>query len=194
MRMLKKVLKWLAIFVVTLVVLLVVLVNSSFMIKMAADKFAPDYNITYSDISGNVFTGITIDGITYNKQPLVSKIKFHLDPSQLLYKTVKVNTIALDGVNVDTIKTLAASFKTDEAEPKPVENNESTPFPLKIKVATAHITVLPFKEQGIAFEKVALDAEDIFYAADEVGVDSLSLKLDTDVTQLNLKASLDDGI
>ncbi len=194
MRMLKKVLKWLAIFVVTLVVLLVVLVNSSFMIKMAADKFAPDYNITYSDISGNVFTGITIDGITYNKQPLVSKIKFHLDPSQLLYKTVKVNTIALDDVNVDTIKALADSFATDESEPKPEENNESAPFPLKIKVATAHITVSPFKEQGIAFKKVALDAEDIFYAADEVGVDSLSLKLDTDVTQLNLKASLDDGI
>ncbi len=194
MRMVKKVLKWLAILVVTLVALLVVLVNSSFVIKMAADKFAPDYNITYSDIRGNVFTGITIDGLAYNKQPLVSKIRFHLDPSQMLYKTVKVNTIALDGVNVDTIKTLAASFETDEAEPKPVENNESTPFPLKIKVATAHITVSPFKEQGIAFEKVALDAEDIFYAADEVGVDSLSLKLDTDVTQLNLKASLDDGV
>ncbi len=194
MRSITKVLKWLAIFVVTLVVLLVVLVNSSFVIKMAADKFAPDYNITYSDIRGNVFTGITIDGLAYNKQPLVSKIRFHLDPSQLLYKTVKVNTIALDGVNVDTIKTLAASFETDEAEPKPVENNESTPFPLKIKIATTHITVSPFKEQGIAFKKVILDAEDIFYAADEVGVDSLSLKLDTDVMQLNLKASLDDGV
>ncbi len=194
MRMVKKVLKWLAIFVVLLVVLLVVLVNSSFVIKMATDKFAPDYNITYSDISGNVFTGITIDGLAYNKAPLVSKVKFHLDPSQLLYKTVKVNTIALDGVDVDTIKALAASFATDVPEPEPAESNESAPFPLKIKVATAHITVSPFKEQGVAFEKVALDAEDIFYAADEVGVDSLSLKLGTDVAQLNLQASLDDGI
>ncbi len=194
MRMVKKVLKWLAIFVVTLVALLVVLVNSSFVIKMAADKFAPDYNITYSDIRGNVFTGITIDGLAYNRKPLVSKVKFHLDPSQMLYKTVKINTIALDDVNIDTIKALAASFATDEAEPKPAESNESAPFPLKIKVATVHVAVSPFKEQGIAFEKVALDAEDIFYAADEVGVDMLSLKLDTDVTRLNLQASLDDGI
>ena len=194
MRTVKKVLKWLVTFIVLLVVLLVVLVNSSFVVKIAVDKFAPDYNITYSDIRGNVFTGITIDGLAYNKQPLVSKIMFHFDPSQLLYKTVKVNTFALDGVKVDTIKALADAFATDEAEPKSVKSNDNTPFPLNIKVAKAHITVSPFMEQGIVLEAMAFDAENIFYAANEADVDSLSFKLNSNVVQLNLQASLDDGV
>lgn len=171
---------------VVLIVLIVFAANSSWLIKKVADKFAPEYKISYKDITGNLFTGVTIAGLKFNKAPITTAIRFSWDPSRLLYKRVQVNSITLEDVDVDTIKALIASF------PKSAEDNSSSaPFPLVVNVDKIHVTVNPFEEQGISFEKTAVDIKDLSYAADSIEVGSLKADIETGVAKLELDASLE---
>ena len=184
---LKRVLYGFLIFLVILIIAIVVVANSSWLIKKAADKFAPDYNITYDDITGNVFTGVKISGLKFDGKTLSKNVKFLWNPSKILYKRVAINEISVHALDVDVVKALIASFPSSD------DNSTSEPLPIVILVDKVHLDVKPFEEQGIMFSKTVLDAEDIKYASDELDIENLALKLDTNVTKIILKASLDDG-
>ena len=87
---------------VVLVVAIVVAANSSFVIKKVADIFAPDYKISYDDITGNVFTGVNIAGLKFDGQTMTKNIKFSWNPSKILYKRVAINEISGEDLDVDT--------------------------------------------------------------------------------------------
>jgi translocation and assembly module TamB len=184
----KKFIYSLFIFFVVLVVAIVVAANSSYVIKKVADIFAPEYKISYDDITGNVFTGVNIAGLKFDNKEITKNIKFSWNPSKILYKRVAINEISGDDLDVDTVKELIASF------PKSVDDNSSSsPLPVVITVDKIHLSINPFVEQGISIEKTLLDIKDVTYASDEVSVENLFLKVDTNVTDLVLSASLNDG-
>jgi len=186
MRSLKKIFYSVLIFVVLLLVAIVVAANSSFVIKKAADTFAPDYKISYDDISGNVFTGVKISELKFDEKTLTKNIKFSWNPSKILYKRVAVNEISVEALDIDVLKALIASFPSDD-------NSSSEPLPLVILVDKVHVDVKPFEEQGILISQTLLDVEDVMYASDEIGIERLMLKVDTNVSNVLLEASLDDG-
>ncbi|MEA3433882.1 MAG: translocation/assembly module TamB domain-containing protein [Campylobacterota bacterium] len=183
----KKVLYSFLIFFVVLIVAIVFAANSSWVIKKAADKFAPDYKISYDDITGNVFTGVNISGLKFDNKTLTKNIKFSWNPSKILYKRVAINEISVEALDVDVVKALIDSFPTSD------DNSTSEPLPVVILVDKVHLDVNPFEEQGILISKTLLDVEDVMYASDEIGIDHLMLKADTNVTNVLLEASLDDG-
>jgi len=184
----KKIIYSILIFFVLLVIAIVVATNSSFVIKKVADIFAPDYKISYDDITGNVFTGVNIAGLKFDGQNITKNIKFSWNPSKILYKRVAINEISGEDLDVDVVKALIASF------PKTVDDNSSSsPLPVVITVDKVRLSVKPFEEQGITIEKTILEVDDVTYASDSVSVDKLFLKVDTNVTDLVLYASLDDG-
>ena len=79
------------------------------------------------------------------------------------------------------------SLKTEE------DNSTSSPLPVVITVDKVRLSVKSFVEQGITIEKTVLDVDDVTYASDGISVDKLFLKVDTNVTDLVLYASLDEG-
>jgi len=184
---LKKIFYSFLIFFVVLIVAIVFAANSSFIIKKAADAFAPDYKISYDDITGNVFTGVKISELKFDGETLTKKITFSWNPSKILYKRVAINEISVEALDVDVVKALIDSFPTSE------DNSSSAPLPVVILVDKVHVDVQPFEEQGILISKTVLDVEDVTYANDEIGIDRLMLQLDTNVTNVSLEASLDDG-
>jgi translocation and assembly module TamB len=167
--------------------MIVVAANSSFVIKKAADHFAPEYGISYKDITGNIFTGVKIDDLKFKNLQISKQIKFSWNPSKILYKRIAISEVRGENIDVDAIKALIASFPGSE------ENESTAPFPLVITVGKVYVSVNPFTEQNITFEKTLLEAEDILYANDEVEVGDLHLQLDTSVADLKLQASLEDG-
>jgi translocation and assembly module TamB len=186
MPSLKKVFYSFLIFFVLLIVAIVFAANSSWVIKKAADKFAPDYKISYDDITGNVFTGVKISGLKFDDKMLTKNITFSWNPSKILYKRVAINEISVEALDVDVVKALIASFPSDD-------NSTSEPLPIVVLVDKVHVSVNPFEEQGILISKTILDVEDVMYASDEIGIDNLMLKADTNITNVLLEASLDDG-
>lgn len=183
----KKVFYSFLIFFVVLIVIIVFAANSSFVIKKAVDTFAPDYKISYDDITGNVFTGVKISELKFDGETLTKKIRFSWNPSKILYKRVAINEISVEALDVDVVKALIDSFPTSE------DNSSSAPLPVVILVDKVHIDVKPFDEQGIFISKTVLDVEDVMFANDEIGIDHLMLQLDTNITNVLLEASLDDG-
>jgi len=177
---------FLTVFIV-LMAALVVAANSSFVIKKAADAFAPDYNITYRDITGNILTGVKIDGLAYSGREIARRIRFSWNPSKILYRRIAVSEIRVEHIDVDAVKALIASFPASD-------NNESSkPFPLVVAAGRVYVSVDPFSEQNISIEKTVLEAKNIVYAADSIEVGDFNLNLDTSVTDMKLHASLEDG-
>lgn len=182
----KKIFYAFLIFFVVLIVAIVFATNSSWVIKKAADAFAPEYKISYDDIRGNLFTGVKIDNLKFDGKILSSKITFSWNPSKILYKRVAINKISVESLDVDVVKALIASFPSDD-------NSSSAPLPVVILVGKVHVNVKPFEEQGILFSKTILDVKDVMYANDAIGIAHLKLQVDTNITSVLLEVSLEDG-
>jgi len=165
--------------------------NSPLVIKKVADSFAPDYNITYSRIYGNALTGIEIDDLAYNKEPLAEHIALRWNPNGLVKKKIIVSKLEIEKANVDTIKTLIASFPADEN--KSNESNSSEPFTFEVGVHHAALSVEPFIEQGITVSSVILDIKGVVYSNKGLNIGSLSLEADSNVTDIVLHADMKDG-
>ena len=169
-----------------LVISIVVAANSSFVIKKAADMFAPEYKISYDDIRGNIFTGVKISGLKFEDKVLTKNILFSWNPSKILYKRIAINKVGVEALDVDVLKALIASFPSED-------NSTSEPFPLVVLVGKVSLTVNPFEEQGVTVSKTELEIEDVKYANDALDIEHIQLQLDTNITNMSLRASLDDN-
>jgi translocation and assembly module TamB len=184
----KKFLYGFVILFVFLMILIVIAANSSYVIKKAVDTFAPDYNLSYSDISGNVFTGVQINGVKFGDMNITSEIRFSWNPSKILYKHISISEIEIDDIDVEPLKAFIASLPSSD------DNSPSEPFPLVVNIEKVHISVMPFTEQGVHVTKSVLDARDVMYRTDEVGVGSLKLTVESNVTNIRLSAAMDEGV
>jgi len=188
----RKVIVYLLITAIVLGLVLYFIVNSALVVRKVADIYAPDYNITYSRIHGNVVTGVSIEDLAYNNDPLSKHITLKWNPAGLFKKTVMVNTLIIEKANVDTIKALIASFGSAENN-QSKEKSSNEPVEIGVKVDHLSLTVEPFVEQGITISDVALKINGTKYTSDSVNVRKLDLKLDTNVTDIILNASLKEG-
>ena len=145
----RKIIVYLAIIAIVVGLVLYFIVNSALVVRKVANIYAPDYNISYSRIHGNVLTGVKIEDLAYNEDSLAKHITLKWNPFGLFKKTIIINTLRVEKANVDTIKALAASFTS-------VENNESKESSssgsaeMGIKVDHLSLTLEPFVEQGIS--------------------------------------------
>ena len=183
---LRKVLVYLIIPGVILGLVLYFVANSPLVIKKFANAFAPDYNITYSRIHGNVLSGVEIDDLAYDNASLAKHITLKWNPAGLFMKKIIVKTLKIEKANVDTIKALITSFESNES-------SSSEPFDFGIGVEHALIDIEPFVEQRIGISNIALKLKDMQYESDSVSVDTLGLEIDSNVTDIRLHASLKEG-
>ncbi len=188
---LRKIIVYLLAISIVLGLVLYFVANSPLVIKKVADNFAPDYNISYSRIYGNALTGIEIDDLAYNSEPLAQYIALRWNPNGLVKKKIIVSKLEIEKANVNTIKTLISSFPSDENQTKEV--NSSEPFSFEVGVQHAALSLEPFVEQGITFSSVTLDTKDVVYVNEGVNVGHLSLETDSNVTDIVLHANLNDG-
>jgi translocation and assembly module TamB len=162
------------------------LANSSWVIKKAVDTFAPDYNISYSRIHGNVLTGVEIEDLNYSDKSLAKHITLKWNPNGLVQKKIIVNNIVIHKANIDTIEALISSFSSED-------NESTTPFDFSINIEKFDIDLEPFVEEGISLKNVVLNGKKIYYANDEISIKKLGLVVDSNITKIVLKASLSDG-
>ncbi len=171
-----------------LIITIIVIANSSWVIKKVADKFAPDYKISYDTITGNIFTGVKINNLKFEDKVLSKKITFSWNPSKILYKTVVINELSIEALDVDVVKALIASFPTNDTN-----NTSNEPFSLVVLVDNVDISLNPFEEQGVYLSKTSLNVENIYYSSDTIGIEYLRLNIDTNITKISLEASLDNA-
>jgi len=174
---------------VLLIVIIVVAANSSYVIKKVAKMYAPDYNITYDGIDGNILTGVKIAGLKYEGLPLVDEITFSWNPSKLLYKRIAINSIDVKNVDIDTVKALVAHFSDDNQSA-----SSSAPFAFSIAVKRASVSFKPFKIEGVSLSMLFLNIRGVLYRAGGLEVESAKLETVSSVGEVLLSASLKNQI
>jgi len=183
---LKKIFYAFLILLILFIVAVVSAVNSSIVIDKIAKRFAPDYNLSYEHISGNVFTGIRIDKLKYDDQTIANDIIYKWDPISLLQKKISINEIKIEDADIAVIKALIASFDVDDSD-----DNSSEPFSFDIGVDNISISLNPFQEEGITFYKTILTADDVTYFQNgTIAVKNVLLNVDSNLTKFSFKGSM----
>ncbi len=166
---------------VTLGILLYVLGNSSLVIKKAIDYFAPDYNITYRNIDGNIFTGIKVYNLSYENFSLAKKITIKWNPIRLLYKNIGLSNIDIDSLDIDNVMMFSRVFNSSNDD---TDSNSSMPF--SISVNNIDITINKFIQSDIYISKFKLKANALYYNNNSVNLKILKLFIDTNLTTINV--------
>ncbi len=179
---LRKILLYVLGFIIIAGFLIYFIANSSWIIKKVAETFAPDYNITYSSIHGNVLTGVEIEDLVYDAQPLAKHVSFKWNPNALMKKQIRVNQLTLDKVNIDTIKKLVDAFSSED-------NTSSEPFGFSVNVAKVDVDIDPFVEENISIKHIILDAKNMYYDNKNIDIGRLRLVVDANITKVMRKTS-----
>ncbi|SFV89831.1 putative exported protein [hydrothermal vent metagenome] len=183
---------------VLLITILVVAANSSYVIKKLADMYAPDYNISYDGIDGNILTGVKIAGLKYEGLPLTDEITFSWNPSKLLYKRIAINSIDVKNVDIDTLKALAAHFSDDNQSALGKDEKERTsssaPFAFSVAVKWASVSFKPFRIEGVSLSTLFLNTRGVLYRSGGLEVESVKLETVSSVGEVLLSASLKNRI
>ena len=158
-----------------------VTLNSAWVVQKAADAFAPDYNITYSRIHGNVFTGLQIENPSYNQQPLAKQITLKWNPNALVQKEIHINTLKIQDANLSAIQTLVASFDNNETnsthtEPSP----KSASMPTRVTVDEIHITLMPLHFSPVDVSGLEFVGKEIRFDIEQNVLNQAKLSLHTE--------------
>ena len=166
---------------------IVTVISSSIVIDKIAKKFAPDYNLTYKKISGNIFTGIKVDELRYDNKMISKDIVYKWDPISLLQKKISIKEIKIVDADIAVIESLIVSFDIDSNSSN---NSKFEPFPFEIIVDKVLVSLTPFEKKGISLSQFVLNANDVKYRITGVEVENLELNLDSNLTQLSFKGTL----
>jgi len=181
LKTLRRFFLYLILFVILLLGILYVSVNSSYVFDKVARYFAPQYEIHYDKISGNAWTGITIEGLYYKEKKLARQIEIALNPATLLEKKITVSHLTLHGVNEQYLEMMIADLSSDE------EDNSSNSFPFSIRLNDVKLSMLPFSVSGIRFVQADLRVESIDYAEDNFSFGTLKLLAKTSLGRADMK-------
>ncbi|MGC9351908.1 MAG: hypothetical protein ACP5D3_07955, partial [Sulfurovum sp.] len=127
-------------------------VNTPIVVKEVAKRFAPNYGISYRDISGDVLEGITIHAPKYEGMPLAEQLTLRWNPVALLQKKISLTKVGVDEGNITAIERLIGSFENNDTK-------ESSSFSFEVGMEEVDISLLPFVLDDISVSKLTLSAD-----------------------------------
>ncbi|MDQ7085532.1 MAG: hypothetical protein Q9M36_11665 [Sulfurovum sp.] len=165
--------------------------NSSLVLQKVAEEFAPRYDISYTRIYGNALTGVKIAGIEYKGEALLANLVLRWNPLYLLDKALRIDTLKLENLNINTLKSLLDTFSSSASTNSPTIQSKST-LDFVVSVESLAIDIEPFVEQNITFRYMALGLEDISYdnATQNVDITQVLLSVESNLAKVNYKAQM----
>ena len=151
---------------------------------------APQYHISYKSIKGNIFTGVSIKGVAFEKKELSQNLTLRWNPSKLLYKTIAINQLKIEKLNTEVLKALIASFASTSTKE---DNSTAQPFGFVVDVNHFVLSLEAFEEQGIAIAKSYIEANNTRYTDSSIDVGRFSCDIESNLTTLSLQTSLHKG-
>jgi len=192
---------------VTAIVLRLVLffvLSSSLLIKKAAAKFAPGYHISYTSIKGNLLSGIKIDNLRFKEERLAESIYVKWQLHALFTKTIALSNLTMEKVNVDAVKSLIASFESNESNQSgsfdfAVEAKDIDVFnvliPTTVVIKKLQTDILPVAYAPVKISSLILQGEDIHFNVQKRILKSASfdLKGTTNLTNFDYRGEAQDN-
>ena len=153
----------LTIFVTLLLgVVLFVAGHSSYLAKRLFAQIAPQYQLHYQRIEGDLYNGITLKEVSFKNRSLARKITLHYNPNALLHQELQVTRLEVEDADVDVIKAFVATLQEEGAQSDTRSKDESGDVGLHFKVNDIALSTLPFEEHGIHFDSIDLTAKSLY--------------------------------
>ncbi len=160
--------------IVRMMILLVVLVaillgaalfvagHSSYLAKRFFAQIAPQYQLHYQKIEGDLYSGITLKEVSFRDRPLARKIILHYNLNALLRQELEVTRLEVEDADVDVIKAFVATLQEESVEQRSQLEEDTEGIGLTYKVNDIVLSTLPFEERGIHIGKMTLKAKRLY--------------------------------
>ena len=193
----KNIFKWTINTILTLIAIAIVVVlfvlNSTQTIKWAADRYAPQYGFSYSNISGGLLTGLEVKELSYKSDKLFDSFKIRWNPASLFYDRVSVTNLEATDINIDNIEKVLSSFGSDENRSKDADSS-SFVLPVSIGISQIHANISPLHKMGVDIKSLSLDGKDVVYSNSGIDVGDAILKADSNITNANITLSMNNRV
>jgi len=168
--------------------MLYVLANSTVVVKRAVDAFAPDYNLSYTDIKGNALTGFEITNPQYNHKSMAKKILLKWNPNTLAYKKLSVRKLHIKEADIDVINSFVAQFLEENTT---ATQSDTTNSDFTVDVKDVFISTKPLEIGGVFIEKTSLNSDGIVYKNNSLDAKNIDVKIVSDIATLEAKGKID---
>ena len=151
------------------------------------DDILKEYNITYHEISGNLFTGIKVDRLKYENRLLLDQAIVHWNPFNLEQKQVHITQLELRGLRPTAIMDIISSLKT-------TEKTTSTPkLDLDILVDNILLTSKPLTYAGVTFKNFQLKTDRLEIDKHlHIKSKRFHLSVDSSLTDIEMRGKLEN--
>lgn len=172
-----------------IITLFIAIFSSSYSIKIVAQQFAPDYNITFDEISGDILTGINIKNLRYQNKELVNNLLFAYHPLSLLDRDLNITKISIDTLNIDNLLFAVNQFSSSDIQE---ENNKkkNNNLPISINLNSFNLSIDKFTKDNIEFQKLELNILNLFIKDNNISVKNINSIIKTNIANLSIKGSV----
>jgi len=181
---------WLLVVIEVLLLLsafLLFVVTDSKSIKFIAETSLNSSKFTYREIEGNLFQGLTVSELAYDKKEIFSQATLHWNPLTLFYNKITITKIDVKGLELKNIITMIDDLSSEESE-------SSFKFNHSISLDSSHLDINPYLYEGIKLSSFVLDSGKIDLKKDfTLNADALHLKFDSDIVNVDLVGKIEES-
>jgi autotransporter translocation and assembly factor TamB len=166
--------------------LLFTIEQPSFILAIASQPLK-EQGISYGTVKGGLLSGIKIEDINYQNSIKVKELKLKVYWERLLERILHIDTLTLDGIKIEK-KFLASLIDSNSSS----DENTTLPFD-KIVVDRANISLKDTVYDKYRVNSAKLKIKNLTSDMREKYKGDIKLLLDSNVTQLNLNGSIENG-
>lgn len=174
--------------VLILLALLLFVVTDSRTIKYIAETSLGDSKLQYGSIEGNLFNGLLVQNLSYEKKPLCNAVTIHWNPLTLLYNKITITQLDAQGVELDNVLYLLQNLGSEES-------NSTFSWNFSLALNASHFDINPYVYEGVKFSSFVLESGKI--EVDEnltIDTKPLYLKFDSDLVNVTLDAEIKQSV
>ena len=170
-----------------LAALLLFIITDARTIKYIAKTSLDSSGLNYESLKGNFFDGLEVQKLSYDNKLLFSSALIYWNPLTLFHEKLTVTKLDIKGIEVENIITMVNKIKSDESE-------KSLGLDFSIVLNNIHLDINSYAYEGIKFSSFVFETGEINIDKNlTVNADSLDLKFDSDIVNVNLDAKIKDN-
>lgn len=160
--------------------------NSAWLISTLAKRYAPTYHIAYTEIKGNLFTGVQIENLRYEDQVLAKRILFRWNPYALIKQNITLSLFKIESLDIEAIQTIL----NQQAPSKEESSSSFSMAPWGLTIKTLQIDIAPLKEEVVLVNTLVLRTKNLSFSDNRLEVKTVALTLDSNLTQATFEGKI----
>ncbi len=180
------IIRYIILFLISIALLIGFFIEKPAFVLNLASKPLAEYGIKYNHIEGGLISGFKLKGFNYQDKITANSAELKVDWDSLKDRKLLIDNLTLNRVHIkkDYLKSLLDSNNSDSND-----SNNSLPFD-KIIIKKANIDIVDIVYDNYKINSASLDIKNFKTDIKSEYIGDIRLKLDSNITNLNLIANI----